>query len=477
MRTSARRGFRPALEALEVREVPAAFTWTGAVSSDALNPANWSSFEEPGGLPGEDDHLYFGGPSVIVIPLGGPPSPPSPGGTSVNCDNLQSLGSGFAGVHISAAYTGTVTMGEALTFGVFNLANGAISQSANAYGLTVTGAFNWTDGVLNSTPSAAVVYLNGGGTITLPGGNNTLTTGSTLTFGSSGGEKLTTISGGGNLLLNGTGDGIFVNADAKVNNVVQIGSPNAVKGVNNALRTLTVDTGALWGYTGQGTATLELQVGNTGGQFELQGQVNLAIKDFFNSTNVSGYLQTVAAPTATLVIQNGSVLDVSMTKGADVRHGKVILVGNTAVAQQVATIKGKFEFRGGLIGFHQTPTEVGGTLVWGQFRVEGDALWAGGIYNPGLDCRQPGQNQFSANKWVVTGTLLIDTSNADKPTIIPVPQFLPQGQEVAGQWTIIEANKITSVANNPQFPQFPQGWFLQPTTLNDGTVKALDLKK
>jgi hypothetical protein len=474
MRTSAQRAFRPALEALEWREVPATFLWTGAVSTNALDAANWSSMEEPGGLPGEDDHLHFtGGPVANPGELGGPPSPP-PSSPSVNCDNLQSLGTGFAGVHIEASYTGTVTMGEALTVGAFDLANGAISQSASAYDLTVTGTFNWTGGTLNSMPSAAVVYLNGGGAITLPGGNNTLTTGSTLSFGSSGGEKLTTISGGGNLLLNGTGDGIFVNADAKVNKVLQVGSDNAVKGVDNQLRTLTVATGAHWGYVGQGTATLELQVLNMGGTFLLQGQVNLAIKNFFNSANVFGYLQTVAAPTSTLEIQNGSVLDVSATKGADVSRGKVILVGNPAVAQQVATIKGKFEFRGGLIGFHQTPTEVGGTLVWGQFRVEGDALWAGGIYNPGLDCRQPGQNQFSANKWVVTGTLTIDTSNADKPTIIPVPQFLPEGQQVAGQWTIIEANKITSA---PNLPQFPQGWQLLPATVNDGTVKAFDLKK
>lgn len=474
MRTCAPRGFRPALETLEAREVPAAFTWTGAVSTDATVAANWSSLEEPGGLPGEDDHLYFD----ATVSIGIPGSPPSPGGTSVNCDNLQSLGSGFAGVHIGATYTGTVTTGEALTFGVFDLANGAISQSASAYDLSVTGTFNWTGGTLNSTPSAAAVYLNGGGTITLPGGTNTLTTGSTLSFGSSSGEKLTTISGGGDLLLNGTGDGIFVNADAKVNTVVQVGSPNAVKGVNNATKVLTLSGGAYWGYTGQGSATLGLRVTNSSGIFYLRDQASVAIKGEQNDVDFAlswGYSQgNVNANDPSLQITNGCVLDVSATKGTSILSGRVQLVGNSALTaqQQVATIKGKFEFRGGTIGFHQTPTQIGDTLVWGHFKVEGDVLWAGGVFQPGLDCRQPGPGLKLANKWIITGTLTLDKTNPDKPTIAPVPQFLPQGQQIAGQYSLIEAAQIVGGA-----PAYPADWTLVTASKPDGTITGYGLQK
>jgi hypothetical protein len=53
-----------------------------------------------------------------------------------------------------------------------------------------------------------------------------------------------------------------------------------------------------------------------------------------------------------------------------------------------------------------------------------------------------------------------------------VPQLLPQGQQVAGQWSLLTANNI--VGGNPQFPA---GWNLLPILKPDGTVRGYNLQK
>ena len=192
-----------------------------------------------------------------------------------------SPGSGVSGLNslnLINGYSGTVTVVAPLGVGTFNLTagpTGAIAQPSTPSGndITVTGTFTWTGGVLNNTPSNAYVNIKGGGTITLPGTGNTLTSGSTLVFASLGGIQVTTITGAGTLLLNGTNeDAIFVRADAKVQLPVQEGSDGAVKGVDNVNKKLTIEAGAFWGYVGSGTGELGLQVGNNGGRFYLTVQ-------------------------------------------------------------------------------------------------------------------------------------------------------------------------------------------------------------
>src|SRR5262249_14134829 len=53
--------FRPQLETLDAREVPAVFTWTGASSTDAADPANWQVTGDPpaADLPSENDDVRF----------------------------------------------------------------------------------------------------------------------------------------------------------------------------------------------------------------------------------------------------------------------------------------------------------------------------------------------------------------------------------------------------------------------------------
>ena len=114
--------FRPSLEALDAREVPAAFTWRGMASTDATNPMNWSggSF---GTLPGQYDTLLFSSQPGT----GGPMSPP----TSTSAPSCTNLSGTFAGIEITSAYTNTITFSGAVTVGGYSQAGGAISQPSS----------------------------------------------------------------------------------------------------------------------------------------------------------------------------------------------------------------------------------------------------------------------------------------------------------------------------------------------------------
>ncbi len=455
------------LEPLDRRDLLSVYTWTGMVDTDATNMSNWSVMQEmvpgqppppPPDLPDGDNELIFNGMAF----------------NSRDCDGLTSATDSFAIVRIQSGYNGTVALGEALTFGVFDLASGAIAQPTSGTDLNITGAFTWTGGTLNNTPSAATVNMYGGGSIVLPGVGNTITTGSTLNFASLGGPVQTTITGAGDLLLNGTNaDAIFVRADANVVKPVQVGSVGAVKGVNSTTQKLTIEPNAFWGYTGSGTDKLELQVVNNGGKFFLSGQVTMQLTG--GGLNNPAYDQgTANNNSAQLEIMNGCNLDVSAApKGVSVRGGNVTLTGNPNLpkASQVALITGKYTMSGGVIGFI-TPTQATDGLIWGTFQVIGDVLWSGGVYAPGLDC-EPTRPK-SSNNWVVAGTMTIDASGASKPTIVPVPQFLPPGQQPVGTWTVIQTEGPNSQiqGDNPELV----GWTLLPEIMN-GVKKKFSVKK
>lgn len=387
---------------------------------------------------------------------------------------------------------GTLTLGDALTTGVFYLSGGEVKQ-ASATTLTVTGirdewsgiGFTWTGGILNSIPNDATVNILSDGSIVLPGIGNSLTTGSTLSFGSSGGEKNTTISGGGELILNGTNaNAISVRQDAKVLRPTQVATPGAVKGVNNQNKTLTIDAGGAWGYIGQGTDDLGLAVTNLGGHFFLgnEGLGNLGLSqvtlNLTANAAVVGYSQNSNNNnSAGLTIMSGCVLDASGTKGVEINGGTVWLIGNGGLtaAQQVATIKGTFTMNDGVIAF-LTPTLTSDNLTaWGNFKVEGDVNWSGGQYNPGLDCAASSVAN-TANRWIITGTLTIDSSRPVKPIISPIPQFLPAGQQASGTWDVITANQV-AFKNPGNQPNIIPGWVLLPVVQPGGATTGYKVNK
>jgi hypothetical protein len=456
------RTFRPALEQFEAREVPASLAWTDLTGSGRFGIAsNWrdlSTGSPATAAPAQGDNLTFDGAI-----------------TSANLNDLRGFGlsesvADFGAVQFINGYSGTVTVNPdssaGLSVGSLALGTGALSQPNEYCDLSVLGTFTWTGGTLNSSPSTATVNVYGGGSIVLPGEGNTLTTGSTLSFvnwNPGGPEVTTTISGAGNLLLNGTSeDAIFVRAGAKVDRVGQYSSGGALGGLDNQNKKLTLDQGE-FGYYGVGTETVKLRVVNNGGLFKLRDQVHIILTE---GAAGEGYVNENNA-NSRLHITNGCTLEA--TKGVKIRGGSVYLIMNEALpaVDQVATIKGALSFLGGDIVF-SIPLSIDNQIVYGTFKVQGDVVWAGGTYRPSVDCTVVGK----ANLWKVTGDLVVTLESTAQ--IAPIPQRLPQGQQPNGTWDVV----IVDGAIQPQVdPTLAPGWQLITESNANGVKKKWSVKQ
>ncbi len=452
---------------LEAREVPATLTWTGAYAY----PYSWFA------------QNWQTAPGVPAI------SPPAPGDdlvfdgsvSSAGCYGLRGFGlpetqADFNSVRFVNGYNGTVQVASDGTAGLavntFDMSCGVINQQSTGADLGVLTSFSWTGGTLNGNPGgAANVNVLGSGSITRPAGG-TLNCGSTLNFSNpSAAAVQTVIAGAGTLLLTG-GNGITVEADAKVTVVVRFNAGGALKGLNTATKTLTLMPGAVWGYSGKGTEEEDFRVINHGGQFVLgisqpdMGEVTLKLLGGDAAT--PAYTQSrlpfsIVEPT--LWIVNGSTLEAS--KGVVINSGFLTSAGNPNVpaAGQQTTIKGDLTVNGGNIGFYQSPVQAGQFLVWTTFYVEGNVVWSGGTYYPGVDGR-PGETTF-CNQWKISGTLTIPQSST--PKIEPVLQLVPQGNPppFGRIWYVISATG--GVQGDPGIAQ---GWNLLPNINSDGVKKG-----
>lgn len=405
--------------------MPAAFTWTGAVSAAATNPVNWTvdgspglPEDEGGVLPGEGDDVYFGAVT----------------GGSPDCVALYSSGT-FNSVTLAADYNGTVSVAQDNAFdtNLFTLAGGAIAQpSPYATPIDIRGVFTWTGGILNSALTGGTVRINGGGTITAPE-STALNTGSDLIFGSSDGNvKTTTVDA--TVYLNGPNEYALVGQqNAKVVNVVrprQVGTVGNWQCVDPVKKVLTLDAGHQWGYAGTGTTQDDLRVVNNGGIFYLAGQVTLKLAG--GNAITPAYTQSGGSLlfTPKLQIMSGSALDVSASKGALVNGGFVHVVPNSdlGLGGQIGTLKGNYEMAGGSIGFPNA-LKIGEQFAWFKFKVDGAATWSGGDFATGVE---GAVNGGEAHRWEITGKLTVDTSKAVKPRI-----YLAAGGTINFTWDVI----------------------------------------
>jgi hypothetical protein len=157
-------------ERLESREVPANYYWAPPSSSDLLasTAGNWRTgpttpYTTYTVAPDADDHLYFqanaSNADCVVASAAGAGG--EGGGPSWS-------GSQFAGMHLLAAYEGTVELRRDVAVGTLDLAapDAAIWQNdpatvsqGDAGTLTVTAALTWTAGTLNSGSVPGTVAL------------------------------------------------------------------------------------------------------------------------------------------------------------------------------------------------------------------------------------------------------------------------------------------------------------------------------
>ena len=218
--------------------VPAAYFWLGTYSTDATNILNWSDGARiPPELPDADDDVYISG---------GWTDPNT--GHSRDCSGLVSNDSAtsFLSLHISGSYNGTVSLGEALTVGVYEQTAASLSQPQAAYELTITDFLNWTGGTLNSSGVASTVNVQGNGSIA-PASAGTVTLGSTMMF--TGAQKETTIDPGTIQLIN-TSIEIIIGASSTL--TARTYTDGDIIGITKNLagaQRITIQTGGLlWCY-------------------------------------------------------------------------------------------------------------------------------------------------------------------------------------------------------------------------------------
>jgi hypothetical protein len=416
--------------------------------------------------------VYFGnGPSASMTPPGAPPAPP---GAPVNCDNFQSFGAGtsFAGVYIGSSYTGTVTTGEALTFGAFELANGAISQSAAAHDLTVTGTFDWTGGTLNSSTTAATFTLSGATATISPGANNTISTGSTLNLvARETGNGLVGTSAtfrSGELLFAG-GDGIiidsFCRADVKPD-------PDAYVLFKRADLTTTPGTILLKANSVLGVTPLPegstaewdasgLKIENNGGEVVIKSGVTARI----------GPKEAQAQPTTSIKQTAGKFnIEAGATVSAwPTRNGFTEVTGGTILISDLltegavpATLVGNLTFSGGTLQFEGRYTE---------FKVAGDVKWTGGTFSPRLLL----SDESKLDVWNIVGKLILPANFTSAVAPVTPGYNAETGVNANKRWEVLKFTSVELPPNNPK-PNVvategnaPLEWYLFPQP--DGKVK------
>src|SRR5581483_9571248 len=161
--------FRPACEVLEGRDVPAAYTWTGLVSTDATVAANWHLSTDP--WPDPATSTPGPGDDVTFVLVGHNPL--------VDCTNfgLPDPNEEYHAVYVGPGYDAKITLSHSLKTQILDLESGIISQPGNqATGdntdITVTGpdpdpytpAFQWRGTTLNDSGHSANITVKGSST-------------------------------------------------------------------------------------------------------------------------------------------------------------------------------------------------------------------------------------------------------------------------------------------------------------------------
>lgn len=340
--------FRPFVESLEAREVPALFTWVGSgfgAGADFDTQTNWT---------------YNGGGTATRLPAAGDDLA-FISSMSGNVNNAHGPASGaYNSVSLNGAYRSTITLigGFTTTSLTLDAAGAAISQPSASGGysntdITVTSSFNWTNGTLNSSAHLSNLILDGATALIAPRAimdlwnpmnppiPGTLTTGDNITFVNA---AIGTVKDGEIDFGNGAG------IDLKLNALLVIAPQNTGTRFDR-VNHMGVD-GRLLIESG---ATLEvyrpdpnkpaddwistLPVDNDGGKFWIHGKITADISGEVFSTGSSVH-QTGA--TSLLLLENGSTLKVQndFTLGG----GKLSTapVGSTYL-QSEATIRGNMK--------------------------------------------------------------------------------------------------------------------------------------
>jgi len=420
---------------LETRDVPAMFSWVGAGNFD--NPSNWASSSS--GIPQAGDDIEF------LSALSG------------DCTNMHGPAGGGAynRVAMTGGYAGTVTLSSAFTTATLDIqaAPASISQPVAGTDITVTSLFNWNRGTLNSsTYHSKVIVTGSGATATIaPHLTGTVTTGSTLWFGTGASANF---NSGTVHFENNAG----VNVEAGATAVAAPPAPSPRAKFTTFLEgsgTVTVKgTQEVGGFDSQ------LAFLNDGGVIKVTGdriaRVTARLAGPYVIPN-----QSVFQVSGTLMIENGSTLEA--TNGVGLVSGKLSTKSGGLGGSDTATIRG--DLKNGVIHFSGNPLTPGIIVTgadvvigdsafdsmpglghqFGILYIEGNANWVAGTYRPVIKGPNPGTSDL----WKVRDTFTISSLITITPRTVDA-MGQPTAKPPAGlTWTILSSDAAV-VGATPQ---------------------------
>ncbi len=441
--------FRPFVEALEAREVPALFTWVGSgfgAGADFDTQTNWN---------------YNGGGTATRLPAAGDDLA-FISSMSGNANNVHGPTSGaYNSVSLNGAYSSTITLIGGFTTASLTLdaAGAAISQPSASGGysntdITVTSSFNWTNGTLNSSTHLSTLFLVGATATIAPRETRDLwnpmsppipgkvTTGDTISLGENG-------NGTGTTLTSNPGEVDFSNA----------GALNISENSEFLAATVTIDSTVK--YVGVSQINVQAPAvaqqpahfyvagpgifDGSGVPLYNQGSVWLhdsatailggSVKIGGNTFNNSYYQ---ANDDSILDIQSGSNLTVEktalLTQGLLKTSWNPNLADN--VTAQTGTITGNLYVSGGLVYI----CAGGAPQHYGTFYVTGTVDMESGSYQPGISGATSGKNDH----WESGGNFIIDQLPNNAGTAALWPYNTAGGNTVAnGVWKLIKSRTGT----------------------------------
>ena len=465
---------RLALESLEMREVPAAFTWAPQGSSqDFYTASNWyvtGSTNRPLVAPRAGDDVTFDG-SVTSAPCDdiGVLSPPPPGGLAMVNPNSGGSGGGTSGLNsltMKNQYMGTVSVVAPLSIGTMTMngaSSSAIAQPSEVGGndITVTTAFTWNNGTLNNTTNLVGIILQGASTIApASGGAVSL------------GDNITVANGAALSVAVGT-----VNV-ANANESLTVQSGGAVT-INPGLgQTATLDN-PLINVQGGGKFTV------SSGEFISGGRITNA-GTYTQQTNTTAYYSGVAGqPVAFLQSGGGTYLygSTSTTLGLATNPTKNIQVsggifdtivsdGTMSYPAYVNIKTQDFQITGGDVYINY----VAGVphQVFGELYVIGDVVWTGGNIHMYVEGNVNNGAPLNSNDYFLIGGKLYVGQNANLE-LVSVVNGVPTAATSGYTWNIFQAsNGIALAAGTPTYDT--ADWLLSVIAIPGGTAANWQLK-
>ena len=448
--------FKPSLEALDLRAMPALFTWTDATGDNQFSdPYNWGNTAGVLSIPGPGDDILFpnfAGANGPGGQSGGATGASGPSGGSADCYGMQSSSGGpFNSITLTAGYTGTVTMTGPVQTNALYLNNGTIDQPAGAGSdITVLGGatpndntwwlnpgweggsdFYWTGGTLDSTNSGATLHITGSSTIAViaPQNAGAVSTGDTISV-----EQASTANFMGGTVTFTGGVGINITGHSTVNVFTATEQQSATQHYQTMIRNgveYINDANGYFKVIGPGVATSMLPLVIRRGVLSVTGGATATFQGQ-NSWNIYGW----QVPTGSIdnergkvVIETGSTL---VAVNGMVQMGGVLQINVTGAKGGNAKLIGNLWVNGGRVTFdYSRPVNGVPGAAEATFTVEGNVSWSGGIYTPTVDRQQA----RDASKWIVTKTMTITGSAALRPIFINRANAAPAGS----RWLVIFA--------------------------------------